>query len=66
MSEIVIIKRILDLRLVHLQAHEAGVHVINEIVGMIFAARPFSEAERSLVGDGACRGALEHLLALYC
>jgi hypothetical protein len=60
MGEIIIVERILGLRLIHFHALEAGMHVHDEIVGVIFAAGPLGEAERSLLGDGARRCALEH------
>jgi len=64
-SVIVIVERIFGLRLVYLDAREAGVHVHDEIVGMVFAASPLSEAKCLLLSDGPRSGTFKNRIA-FC
>jgi len=56
MRHVVVVEDFFRLRLVDFQAGQAFVHVQDEIVGVIFAAGPFVDAERALFRDsfGGC------------
>ena len=64
MGHVVIIEHVVGLGLVDFEPGQTFVHVQDEIVGVIFAAGPFIQAEVTLLLDRFRRGAIEDGLAL--